>query len=189
MFSFRACRGVLDCLSARLTDGEEKLACISYEIFHPHHWAVLFLNDERLCKYHMQACARNNTFILEGQGEGILMQRETPYSTGFIPSVVYCLSYRYGGCGSDFSYTFIGLKGSNCATVFKYMRIQSADATVSISSNFKPELIRMNLYLMKLLAFLLAETHWHLILKLTGSYMFHFFYNTPWTFFQRVKAC
>lgn len=90
--------------------------------------------------------------------------------------------------GGDFNYTFIGLKGSNSATVLKYMCIQSADATVSISSNFKPELIRMNLYLMKLLAFLLAETHWHLILKLTGSYIFYFFYNTLWTFFRRVKG-
>lgn len=122
-------------------------------------------------------------------GGVILMQRETLYSRGFIPSVVYCLSYRCGECGNWFQLHIYWFKRFKlCYCFFKYMCIQSADATVSISSNFKAELIRMNLYLMKLLAFLLAETHWHLILNLTGSYIFYFFYNTLWTFFRHVKG-
>lgn len=66
--------------------------------------------------------------------------------------------------------------------------IQSVDGTVNTSFNLNWELIRINLFLIRLLAFLLFETCWHLTLKLPFPYMFfHFFNNTPGTLFSLWK--
>jgi len=110
---------------------------------------------------------------------------------GVVPSVEYSKQMRV--LFWSITLRFIGVQGSNtvfyCCFFFLLFSsescfcIHSADGTVSTSFHFKPELIRINLFLIKLLAFLIAETCRHLTLKPSFPIRFHFLQH-PGTLFS-----